>query len=54
MPEGVGYKSQKTKTSEELKIPRYENKPGKCPPGFAWSKKKKKCVQLGVGPEFKP
>tara|TARA_R100001443_G_scaffold89807_1_gene96336 strand:- start:170 stop:313 length:144 start_codon:yes stop_codon:yes gene_type:complete len=26
----------------------------KCPSGFRWDSKKGKCVQAGVGPEFKP
>tara|TARA_X000000368_G_scaffold397375_1_gene366451 strand:- start:53 stop:199 length:147 start_codon:yes stop_codon:yes gene_type:complete len=25
-----------------------------CPSGFRWDSKKGKCVQAGVGPEYKP
>ena len=25
-----------------------------CPSGFRWDSKKGKCVQAGVGPEFRP
>ena len=54
---------------EKLKIPKspqnkkgpyqnkkgpYQNKKGSCPPGFKWDEKKGKCVQKGVGPEYKP
>ena len=40
---------------EDLKIPKkYENKKGSCPPGFKWDEQKGKCVQKGVGPEYKP
>ena len=27
---------------------------GRCPSGFRWDSKKGKCVQAGVGPEFRP
>jgi len=26
----------------------------RCPSGFRWDSKKGKCVQAGVGPEYKP
>ena len=41
---------------EDLKIPKtpYQNKKGSCPPGFKWDEKKGKCVQKGVGKEYKP
>ena len=26
----------------------------RCPSGFRWDSKKGKCVQAGVGPEFRP
>ena len=26
----------------------------KCPSGFRWDSKKGKCVQAGVGPEYRP
>lgn len=26
----------------------------KCPPGFRWDSKNKRCVQAGVGPGFRP
>ena len=54
---------------EKLKIPKspqnkkgpyqnkkgpYQNKKGSCPPGFKWDEKKGKCVQKGVGKEYKP
>ena len=28
--------------------------PRKCPSGFRWDSKKGKCVQAGVGPEYRP
>jgi hypothetical protein len=27
---------------------------GRCPSGFRWDSKKGKCVQAGVGPEYRP
>ena len=39
---------------EELKIPKYKNEKGKCPPGHKWDEKKGKCVQKGVGSQYKP
>lgn len=26
----------------------------KCPSGFRWDRKKGRCVQAGVGPEYRP
>lgn len=37
--------------------PKPERKPErqrKCPSGFRWDSKRGRCVQAGVGPEFKP
>tara|TARA_B100000287_G_C20123517_1_gene579274 strand:- start:59 stop:208 length:150 start_codon:yes stop_codon:yes gene_type:complete len=27
---------------------------GRCPSGFRWDSKKGKCVQAGVGPQYRP
>jgi hypothetical protein len=35
------------------KTPQAERK-RKCPSGFRWDSKKGKCVQAGVGPEYRP
>jgi len=35
------------------KPPNASAKP-RCPSGFRWDSKKGKCVQAGVGPEYKP
>ena len=34
--------------------PQKKRQQGRCPSGFRWDSKKGKCVQAGVGPEFRP
>ena len=39
---------------EAAKSPQKKRQQGRCPSGFRWDSKKGKCVQAGVGPEFRP
>ena len=51
---------KKPKSPKPPKPPKQATAPVKpkasrrCPSGFRWDSKKGKCVQAGVGPEYKP
>jgi len=36
------------------KAPKTPQASRRCPSGFRWDSKKGKCVQAGVGPEYRP
>ena len=46
-------RNRKPSKPPSTKPPVAERK-GKCPSGFRWDSKKGKCVQAGVGPEYRP
>ena len=48
LPKPQRPEQQKTPTAQRPKPQR------KCPSGFRWDSAKGKCVQTGVGPEYRP
>ena len=44
----------KTPKRETAQSSQKQRQQKRCPSGFRWDSKKGKCVQAGVGPEFRP
>ena len=55
-PQPIPRRLPKPKQQKPPQTPARQKKAqqGRCPSGFRWDSKKGKCVQAGVGPEYRP
>ena len=54
LPKPPQQKPPKTPKRDTAQSPQKKRQQGRCPSGFRWDSKKGKCVQAGVGPEYRP
>ena len=53
-PRATPLRPSPPKPPKQVTSPQKKRQQGRCPSGFRWDSKKGKCVQAGVGPEYRP